>query len=581
MDMIIPREQYFGSSVGYFSMEVGLAPEIPTYSGGLGVLAGDTLKAAADLSMPMVGVTLLHRHGYVRQHLDAHGFQSESTISWNPEDHLELMDPVVTVQVSGRPVQVRAWKYEIRGYNHKFVPVYFLDTDLPENDEQARRLTDHLYGGDDRYRLSQEAILGLGGIAMLTALGHTDIDVYHMNEGHAALLAIALLEQRMSDRSGSAILDADVEAVRGHCIFTTHTPVPAGHDQFPASMVRAVLGNERFEHLEAAGCCQGYFVNLTFVALRFSRYVNGVAMRHGEVARSMFPQYPIDSITNGVHATTWTSPSFQRLFDRHIPEWRHDNLYLRYAVNLPLNEIIDAHQESKEAFCREVKQRTGVGLDPSVLTLGFARRATTYKRADLLFADPDRLRRIARDVGRIQIVFGGKAHPRDEGGKELIRRVFAAGSNLRGDIDVIYLEDYDMALGMLFCSGVDIWLNTPQKPLEASGTSGMKAALNAVPSLSVIDGWWVEGHVEGITGWGIGDERPESVQEQEIAHLYDQLENKIVPMYYQRPLSFAEIGRWAIALNGSFFNAQRMVSQYATNAYRDVSQEPALMAVAD
>ncbi len=569
------------SSVGYFSMEIGLSPEIPTYSGGLGVLAGDTLKAAADLSMPMVGITLLHRQGYVRQHLDSAGSQSESPFSWSPGEHLELMEPVVVVEIAGRPVQVRAWKYEIVGHAGGSVPVYFLDTGLEDNDTEARRLSDHLYGGDHQYRLSQEIVLGFGGVAMLEALGYHDVDVYHLNEGHAALLTLALLERRVTARTPQIVHDDDIETVRSHCVFTTHTPVPAGHDQFSSHLVRQILGEQRYHHLESTGCCQGDTVNMTYIALRFSRYVNGVAMRHGEVARGMFPQYPIDSITNGVHAGTWTSPPFQRLFDRRIPEWRHDNLYLRYAVNLPLDEIINARNEAKETLVAEVKRRTGKGLDPAALTLGFARRATPYKRADLLFADLERLRRISRNVGRIQVIFGGKAHPKDEGGKELIRRVFAAASQLEGDVDVVYLEDYDMSLGMLMCSGVDIWLNTPQKPLEASGTSGMKAALNAVPSLSVIDGWWVEGHVEGITGWAIGDERPESIQEQEIAHLYDQLENQIVPMYYERPYSFAQIGRWAISLNGSFFNAQRMVSQYALNAYKQVAEEPTLLAIPD
>ncbi len=577
-NMITPRQRYSGPTVGYFSMEVGLSPDIPTYSGGLGVLAGDTLRAAADLDMPMIGITLLHRQGYVRQHLDSVGNQSESPRSWDPSAQLEAMDPIVTIEIDNRPVQIRAWRYEIYGsVNGGRVPVYFLDTFLPENDSEAQKLTDNLYGGDQHYRLSQEAVLGLGGVAMLSALGHTDVDVFHMNEGHAALLAIELLRLQLDSRPPGDLTDHDLETVRGHCVFTTHTPVPAGHDQFPEQLVRQVLGEHISEVIRASSCFQDGALNMTFLALRFSRYVNGVALRHGEVARSMFPQYPIDSITNGVHATTWTSPPFQRLFDSYIPEWRKDNLYLRYAVSLPLEAVANAHLEAKEAFFHEIDRRTGTTLDPFVLTLGFARRATPYKRADLLFTDTARLRRIADRFGPFQIVFGGKAHPRDEGGKELIRRVYRAASELSDVVRVVYLEDYDMSLGMLFCSGVDVWLNTPQKPLEASGTSGMKAALNAVPSLSVIDGWWVEGHVEGITGWAIGNDRPESDTEQEISSLYDQLEFSIAPMYYKRPLDFAAIGRWSIALNGSFFNAQRMVSQYAMNAYQHVAREPELM----
>ncbi len=557
-------------------MEVGLDPDIPTYSGGLGVLAGDTLRAAADQHMPMIGVTLLHRKGYVRQHLDSGGNQSESPVEWDPAEHLTETDTRVTVTVAGRTVHVRAWIYEISGNGTGRVPVYFLDTDLPDNVAEDRRLTDHLYGGDDRYRLSQEVILGIGGVLMLDTLGYTDVDVYHMNEGHASLLALELLGRQIGDGAPASVSEDDIEAVRRHCVFTTHTPVPAGHDQFQMELATQVLGQDRMDLLSRSGCCLGSMINLTFVALKFSRYVNGVAMRHSQIARGMFPQYPINSITNGVHAGSWTSDPFQRMYDQQIPEWKFDNRYLRYAVNLPLHEIVRAHLEAKEDLIREIQRRSGIALDPTVLTLGFARRATAYKRADMLFADPERLRRIARDVGPLQVVFGGKAHPRDEGGKALIRRVFQAADELRGTVEVVYLEDYDMTLGKLLCSGVDVWLNTPRKPLEASGTSGMKAALNAVPSLSVIDGWWVEGHVEGITGWAIGDAREESDEETEVASLYSQLERNILPLYYERPLSFAEIGRWAIALNGSFFNAQRMVSQYGMNAYTYVAEEPAL-----
>jgi starch phosphorylase len=282
----------------------------------------------------------------------------------------------------------------------------------------------------------------------------------------------------------------------------------------------------------------------------------------------MFPHYPINSITNGVHALTWTSLPFQHLYDRHIEGWRHDNLYLRYAISIPLGEIIEAHAEAKQELLAEVKRRTGISMDSSAITLGFARRSTAYKRADFLFSDPQRLRKIAGQVGPLQVIYGGKAHPRDEGGKAMIRRIFETMAALKDVVPVVYLEDYDMALAKYMCAGADLWLNTPQKPHEASGTSGMKAALNGVPSLSTLDGWWIEGHVDGVTGWSIGERwEAESNPSAEIASLYEKLESEILPMFYRHPRAYAEVMRSAIALNGSFFNTQRMMSQYLKNAY--------------
>ena len=564
-----PKAPAQQSAIAYFSMEVGLDPAMPTYSGGLGVLAGDTLRAAADLGVPMVGVTLSYRKGFFHQHLDARGQQSESPSVWYPEEFLEPLEPRVSVTIEGRQVQVRAWRYVVRGVSGHSVPVYFLDTTLPENSPWDQAITDCLYGGDDHYRLCQEVVLGLGGVAMLRALGHQDVQLYHMNEGHSALLTLALLEEQTEGRGLRAATKADTEAVHERCVFTTHTPVPAGHDQFPIDMVRRVLGEERTIGLETAQCCLDSTLNMTYLALVFSHYINGVSQRHHEVSHSMFPSYPINSITNGVHAATWTAPAFQNLFDRHIPEWRGDNLYLRYAISIPLDEIQKAHAEAKRDLLAEVKRRTGVRLDPAAMTLGFARRAATYKRADLLLSDLDRLKRIAREVGPLQVIYGGKSHPHDEGGKALIRRVFEAAAALGDAVRVLYLEEYDMALGKYLCAGVDLWLNNPQKPHEASGTSGMKAALNGVPSLSVLDGWWIEGHAEGVTGWSIGDDwEPESNPAKEIACVYDKLEYVILPMFYGRSTAFAGVMRSAIALNASFFNSQRMMLQYMENAYQ-------------
>ena len=554
--------------VAYFSMEICLEQTIPTYSGGLGVLAGDTLRSAADLAVPVVAVTLAHRKGYFRQQLDATGHQTESASEWRPEERLPAAGPVVTVEIEGRTVQVRAWVYTIRGVTKAEVPVLLLDTALPENSDFDRTLTDTLYGGDNHYRLCQEIVLGMGGAQLIRALGWADGMQYHINEGHASLLTLTLIEHELEKRGTTELTVTDLETVARHTIFTTHTPVPAGHDRFPAEVARKVLGDRRARLLDAGRLWEHDELHMTVLALRLSRYINGVALRHKEVSQDMFPGYPINAVTNGVHAGTWTAPSFQRLFDKHIPEWRRDNAYLRYAATIPLDEIRDAHAEAKAALLDEVQRRTGTHLDPRILTIGFARRATPYKRADLIFSDLDRLRDVVRHVGPIQIVYGGKAHPRDEWGKKLIVRIFEAAAALGGDLRVVYLENYEMNLGALLTSGTDVWLNNPLKPLEASGTSGMKAALNGVPSLSVLDGWWVEGCIEGTTGWAIGgDARLPVDPSADIPELYYKLERTVVPLYYGMPYKFAEIMRNAIALNGSFFNTQRMVQQYVHNAY--------------
>ncbi|MBI2830868.1 MAG: alpha-glucan family phosphorylase [Chloroflexi bacterium] len=555
-------------TVAFFSMEFGIDPAISTYSGGLGILAGDNVRAAADLGLPMAGVTLLHRKGYFRQHLDSCGNQSEIEATWSPEALLERLPVRVLVPIAGRQVQVQAWRYLVRGQFGDTVPIYFLDTDLLENSPWDRSLSGHLYGGDASYRLCQEIVLGLGGVAMLRALGYRKVQAYHMNEGHSALAVIALLEEQCWGRGLSAATNEDREAVRQHCVFTTHTPLRAGHDEFPLSLVLEMLGEERTNFLMGTQCCPNGSLNMTNLALDFSRYINGVSMRHEKVSRTVFSNYPIDAVTNGVHATTWTSPPFQRLYDRYIPGWRRDNQYLRYSVSIPLEDIWQAHIEAKQEMIQEVERRTGARLDPKVMTFGFARRAAPYKRSDLIFRDLERLRQIAREAGPFQILFGGKAHPRDTWGKDIIRHIFQAGESLKDVIPVVYLEEYDMVLAKYLVSGVDVWLNTPHKPLEASGTSGMKAALNGVPSLSILDGWWIEGYIEGVTGWSIGEEwQSESNPEKDSLFLYDKLEHVVLPTFYQRPSNFASMMRSAIAFNGSFFTAQRMLSQYLQNAY--------------
>ena len=565
--MSVLLDQGGGARVAYFSMEVALENHIPTYSGGLGVLAGDTLRSAADLGLPFVGVTLLHRQGYFFQRLDAAGRQHEEPVAWREDDHLEPLDATCVVEVEGRSVTVRAWRYRVAGATGFSVPVVLLDTDVPGNDAWDRRLTDHLYGGDERYRLCQEVVLGAGGVRMLRALGYADIARFHMNEGHSSLLALELFAEELQRSPHDR--DAAIERTKRRCVFTTHTPVPAGHDRFPFDVALAVLGDARMQSLQVLGCCDTE-LNMTYVALTLSHYVNGVSKRHGEVSHSMFPNYPIGSITNGVHSTTWTAPSFAALYDRHIPGWRNDSFALRYAISIPLEEIRQAHRESKQRLIDAVNTVTNAGFDRDVFTLGFARRATAYKRPDLLFHDVERLRDIARRHGGLQLAFAGKSHPRDEAGKALIQRIFQWANDLSPEVRIAYLPNYDLALAVLLVSGVDVWLNTPRPPHEASGTSGMKAAHNGVPSLSVLDGWWLEGFVEGITGWAIGPQIGAGVQRtdaDDADDLYRTLDAKILALYRQDGDGWSRLLRSTIAFNASFFNTQRMLQQYVAMAY--------------
>lgn len=553
--------------VGYFSMEVGLDPSMPTYSGGLGVLAGDSLRAAADLGVPLVGITLVHRKGYFQQHLDDQGNQTESPAVWEPEKLLEPQDARAAIAIEGRQVWVRAWRHLVRGITENDVAVYFLDTNLPENGEWDRTLTDSLYGGDDHYRLCQEAVLGLGGIAILRALGYNEVETYHMNEAHSSLLTLSLLKEE-AERSGLPMTDKkNVDRVREQCVFTTHTPVPAGMDRFPAQLARKVLGDEVMNTLTELDCLYLETLNMIALGLFFSRYINGVSMRHEEVSNTMFPNYPINSVSNGVHAVTWTSEPFKRLYDTRVPEWRYDNLYLRYIISVSPEEIHAAHLEAKKQLLDAVEKRTGVRLNASVMTIGFARRVALYKRPDMIFTDTERLKQIVRTAGPLQIIFGGKAHPNDAGSKALIRKVFQGMAAVKDAIQIVFLENYDMEIARYLYAGVDLWLNTPKKPEEASGTSGMKAALNGVPSLSTLDGWWIEGHIEGVTGWSIGDTWKDGNPATEVGAMYDKLEHTIVPMFYREQRAYDAVMRTAIAINGSYYNAQRMVFQYLEHAY--------------
>jgi starch phosphorylase len=553
--------------VAYYSMEIAINPSMPTYSGGLGVLAGDSLRSAADLGIPLMAFSLLHRKGFFQQHLDGKGIQSEDVQQWNPANFCTEEPARVTVAVEDRVVTVRAWRYDLVGRYGHVVPIYLLDTDPEVNSGWDRGLTDHLYGGDSNYRLQQEIVLGMGGARMAHALGHR-VNVYHMNEGHAALLTLALLESELGGGPLSAATETDLASVRRRCVFTTHTPVPAGHDRFSLEQTIRILGGDRTARLEKLGCFRDGMLNMTLLALNFSRYANSVSMQHAKVSREMFSEFTIDSITNGVHAPTWISEPIQQLLDANYSSWRRDNHYLRSAIDLPEKDILAAHARNKEALLTEVASSTGLVLNPKVLTLGFARRAATYKRATLLFNDPRRLAEIAAAAGGLQIIFGGKAHPQDEPGKKLIQEVVEdAAKYSNGVLRVVYLENYAWSLGALMTAGVDLWVNTPRRPYEASGTSGMKAAMNGVPSLSVLDGWWIEGCIEGFTGWAIEDGANDA---EEAASLYKKLETAVVPLYLEASERWARLMRNTLAFNGSYFNTNRMVKQYTRNAYYPV-----------
>lgn len=552
--------------IAYFSMEVAVQSDMPIYSGGLGVLAGDMLKSCADLRLPLVAVSLLYRKGYFDQSLDAEGAQAEAPVQWEVEKFVQPLAPVIELEIERRTVKVRAWQYDVAGQGGATVPLILLDTDMEGNAPADRALVHHLYGGDQKYRLAQEVLLGIGGVKMLRALGYGGLQKYHMNEGHASLLVLELLGE-----GNWAAESPDFASVRNRCVFTTHTPVPAGHDHFDYDLLQKVLPPRMpKELLQMLGGREE--LNMTRLGFNLSRYVNGVAKRHGEVSREMFPGYAIHHITNGVHSATWTCDSFKRLFDKYLPGWSNDPSMLRHAVAIGREAIWAAHVEAKARLLALVRERSGVALDPQALTIVFARRATAYKRADLVFTDIARLRRIAKKHGPLQFVFAGKAHPKDLDGKKLIKRVVGVGKQMAGEVSVVYLQNYDMDLAKVLVSGADVWLNTPQRPLEASGTSGMKAAHNGVPSFSTLDGWWLEGCLEGLTGWAIGSQEAgqgeaAKVNQQDAEDLYRKLETALVPTFYQRREQWIDVMRYAIALNASYFNTHRMVQEYATNAY--------------
>jgi starch phosphorylase len=550
-----------GPEIAYFSMEIGIQSNIPTYSGGLGALAGDTVRSSADLRIPLAAITLVSRKGYLKQEITETGEQLEYPDDWDPSKFLKLEPATAKVQIEGRDVKIQTWHYEQepRSPTGGAVPVLLLDTDVDGNAAEDRRITDFLYGGDDRYRLKQEIVLGIGGARMLEALNF-NVRKYHMNEGHSSLLTLELLKNN----------EEDPELVRNLCVFTTHTPVAAAFDKFSYDLVRELLGDQfELDLLKQYGGQDA--LNMTLLAINLSKHINGVTKAHMEFSEKLFPGHHIRAVTNGVHSYAWTSGYFRELFNTHIPGWANEPELLVRVDEIPSEEVWDAHMKTKRDLINFVNEKKGIVMDASTLTLGFARRATAYKRAALIFSDIDKLRRVNRN-GKLQLVFAGKAHPRDETGKSIIREIYGHIAQLKDEIKIAYLENYDMDMAAKLTSGVDVWLNTPMPPFEASGTSGMKAAHNGVINFSVLDGWWIEGCIEGVTGWSIGPAHDAPVAENdkrtmELEDLYDKLRYLIIPTFYGDRDKWIDMMKNSIGKVAYYFNSHRMMRRYITEAY--------------
>ncbi|MFO7768932.1 MAG: alpha-glucan family phosphorylase [bacterium] len=605
--------------VAYFCAEFGLHSSIPIYSGGLGVLAGDHCRAASDLGIPMVGIGLLYQRGYFRQRIEADGSQQAVAERFDPESlplhRLKGEDRawLAEMENEGEPARIAVWQIDVGR-----VPIYLLDTDLPENDPEDRDLTSQLYSGDVARRIRQEMVLGIGGVRVLRALGIRPA-VWHMNEGHTAFLTLERVREEME---GGAGFDEATCTTRRNTVFTTHTPVAAGHDRFSRELVEEAMGHwlrdgpMDIHQVAGLGEDPGEWegVNMTSLALRMSSRRNGVSVRHGEVARLMWqPQWPgrpaeevpIGAITNGVHLASWLPGEMRELFDRTLGEdWPSRSIEpatWEAVAGMDEDALWEVHTHRKARLFELVRDRlrrawvdghiqteqvvaSGALMDPDVLTLGFARRFASYKRATLLFSDMERLRRRLMDFYRpVQVLFAGKAHPRDHHGQELIREVFRLAIDPRLGGRVAFLEDYDMHLAAHLVSGVDVWLNNPLPPMEASGTSGMKAALNGIPHLSTLDGWWLEGY-DGSNGWALGDPMDLSTYDPERAEqrkdrdredaeaLYRILEEEVVPAFYDRdeqgiPRRWTRIMKAAIRTTGRRFGAARMLTDYLEGAY--------------
>ena len=541
--------------IAYFSAEIGISSSLPTYSGGLGVLAGDHIKAAGDIGLNMCAITLLYREGYFKQRIDEEGIQTETYPRFDPYPLLKKLDVKFTLRLRARDVWIQVYRFDYVGHGGHSVPIYFLDTDVEENINDDRIISQRLYSGNKDHRILQEAILGFGGARLLDELGQNDIKKYHMNEGHCSFLVLNLLEK----------FNGDMEKVKSLCHFTTHTPVPAGHDHFSEKRVKKLLRGLLPEDLKLPSLVQNGRLHMTELGLYFSRTANGVSALHGDVAQDQFPWSNIDFITNGVHHSYWMGSPFKRVYDQYVPEWRANPECLLMIDDIADDVIWNAHQERKQYLLGYANSQVSKALDKDTLTIGFARRAATYKRAQLLFHDMDRQESLG--AKKIQVIFSGKAHPKDHEGKEIIRQIVSKSKAMFGKVKIIYLENYNMWLGRMITSGVDVWLNTPLRPNEASGTSGMKATLNGVPNLSVLDGWWAEGCKNGVNGWAVGDPKhPDDASDAD--HLYSVLENSVIPTFYNDRNKWISMMKEAIK-TGVDFTAHRMIMEYNQKFYQE------------
>jgi len=558
------------TTVAYISMEIGVDSNIPTYSGGLGVLSGDTVRSAADLELPMVGLCLCYSSGYFYQFFNEFGEQKEREIEWNFFYEFDRVSQPISMKIEDKDIKISAWQYNVIGQSGHVLPIYLLTTDIEGNEEWMKNMTGSLYDSTSRWnRIVQEMILGIGGVKLLKSLGYNNIQTYHLNEGHGSFAMVELYN----------MLNGDIEKVKEKVVFTTHTPVPAGHDRFKQDLVDKVFEKRMPPEVRKLADDNGEF-NMTFLGMALSRYRNGVAKKHGDISRKMFPQYEIDHITNGIHLPFWVSKPFRKIFSRKWPNWRANPGVLENSILLDDLEIFDGHIKNKFNLISYQKGHSWNLLDEELITIGFARRFATYKRAVLIFHDIDRIGKICKN--NIQFIFAGKAHPKDKMGKDYIKEIHEKGEYLYDNygVKVVMMENYNMDLSHMLVSGVDIWLNTPERYREASGTSGMKAALNGVLNLSVQDGWWLEGiKKQPNAGWAIGpdDSNPDDPGisndwDIDSNALYDILENDVIPIYRNHE-EWIFKQKSAIAL-AAYFNTHRMCMEYAEKAYKLKKQKP-------
>lgn len=543
--------------VAYFSMEIGLSERLPTFAGGLGMLAADLMRSCADLGKSVACVTMRWQHGYQRQTLNGDGTVRHEECAWDPAaEGLTPLNEHAIVHIEGRAVHVGCWMLELHGAKG-VVAVYFLDTDLPVNHPEDREITRNLYGGDQAMRIKQEAILGIGGIRLLRALGITEVGTYHMNEGHCAFLTLELLKERSFND----------DAVRQSCAFTTHTPVAAGHDVFPYDLAGKILGDMLPWHIKKLAGEDA--LSMTLLAMNLSHYTCGVSKLHGGVARAMLGNGAIDHITNGIHHPTWASPEMHTLFDAHIPGWEARPELLAHAHVLPDDDLLKAHKEAKLRLIEAIRERTGRTLDPKKLIAVEARRIVPYKQHELLYADEARLRQVGD--GKLQIVHSGNSFPSDAYSGGVIAHLHDIGNRFGDSLPVVYVPHYDPAFAKLLVAGADAWLNTPMRLKEASGTSGMKAALNGTVNVSTLDGWWAEAYAQDPeSGWRIGPEREiagdDDMRKLDAEDLYTQLELEVFPCFAD-PAKWADRMKRSIALAATF-NTHRCIGEYEEKAWR-------------